>query len=142
MLRLLSLFKSGLVAQIWRPAHLLLEQLTGLPFALFFLLDSLVAHLIVYLNFVFRHLDVFLDNADLFMFLGPHKAEVHVVAGTLCTIAFAPINVGWNGGLGTSWVAACCSGAATCEITVAVELIQLLIRLQVNLVLCIELHRE
>ena len=64
------------VTQIWLQALLLLEEKSGLAILLYAVFLSLVPHLVVDCDLVLGHLDVFLHDADLLLFLWSLEAEI------------------------------------------------------------------
>ena len=65
-----------MVAKVRFPAQLLLEQEVGLALLLLVLLLRLVPHLVVNLDFILGHLDVFLNDAYFLLLFGPLEAEI------------------------------------------------------------------
>ena len=112
-------------SKVWLDTLLLLEQLSCLSFVLCHLFLRFILHLLVDLNLVFGHLDVFLHDADLLIFLGTLETELEAIRVSwslfLLSLTLLLLNVCIN-------------------FFIFKPLIHHLICLQINLVLLIELH--
>ena len=90
--------------------------------------SGLVPHLVVYLDLVFSHLDVFLHDAHFLGFFRPLEAKVHLI---ICLTFLNIFSRSSNLGLPVDLL-----------FLFEVVLVHHLVCLEINFVLLVELHRE
>ena len=91
-----------LIAEIRLNALLVLEYLLCQSLLLQKVLLSLVSHLVINLDLVFCHFDIFFDDADAFLLFGSLETEIVLIRSSLCCIAIVSVIVDVNLGL-SSW---------------------------------------
>lgn len=93
---------------------------------------SLISQLVVNFNLIARHLDIFLHNAHFLLLFGSLEAELVLILSTLRVDALGDLRL-----LDRSRRLARCN-----LLLILLKLIQHLVRLQINLVLLVELDIE